>query len=88
MIASLGAASGYISVMVLALYIQDQTTTALYRHPKLIWFACPLLLFWIGRTWMLTHRGEMSEDPVVFAITDRTSIVVAVLFGLIFALAA
>lgn len=88
MIAALGAASGYISVMVLALYIQDQGTTALYRHPKLIWFACPLLLFWIGRTWMITHRGEMSEDPVVFAITDRTSIVVAVLFGLIFALAA
>jgi 4-hydroxybenzoate polyprenyltransferase len=88
MIAALGAASGYISVMVLALYIQDQRTTALYRHPKLIWLACPLLLFWIGRTWMLTHRGDMSEDPVVFAITDRPSLLVAALFAVIFAAAA
>jgi len=88
MIASLGAASGYIAVMVLALYIQEPGTSALYRHPQLIWFACPLLLFWIGRTWMLTHRGQMHEDPVVFAITDRVSLLTGTLFGLIFALAA
>jgi 4-hydroxybenzoate polyprenyltransferase len=88
MISSLGAASGYISVMVLALYIQDQNTVALYRHPAMIWLACPLLLFWIGRTWMLTHRGKMHDDPLVFAIRDRVSLVVALLFGLVFFLAA
>jgi 4-hydroxybenzoate polyprenyltransferase len=88
MIASLGSASGYLSVMVLALYIQDQSTTALYRHPQLIWLACPLLLFWISRTWMLTHRGQMHQDPIVFALTDRVSLVTGVLFGLIFFFAA
>jgi 4-hydroxybenzoate polyprenyltransferase/phosphoserine phosphatase len=67
MIASLGAASGYLSVMVLALYIQDAKTTALYQFPELIWLACPLLLFWISRTWLLTHRGQMHDDPVLFA---------------------
>jgi len=84
MIASLGAASGYISVLVLALFIQDQNTTVLYRHPQVIWLACPLLLFWISWIWMLTHRGEMNDDPVVFAVRDRASLIVGALFGLVF----
>lgn len=84
MLSSLGGASGYLSVMVLALYIQDVKTAAMYQHPELIWLSCPLLLFWISRTWMITHRGEMHDDPVVFAIKDRVSLVVGVLFGLIF----
>jgi len=87
MIASLGAASGYLSVMVLALYIQDPNTAALYRNPRIIWMACPLLLYWISRTWMLTHRGEMHDDPVVFALRDLTSLAVGGLFGLVFWLA-
>lgn len=87
MVASLGASSGYLSVMVLALYIQDPATVALYHHPRLIWLACPLLLFWISRIWMLTHRGEMNDDPVVFAIEDRVSLVIGALFGCIFWLA-
>ena len=84
MISSLGAASGYLAVMVLALYIHDPTTAALYAHPHLIWLACPLLLFWITRIWMLAHRGHMHDDPVVFAIRDRTSLMVGVLFSLVF----
>jgi 4-hydroxybenzoate polyprenyltransferase len=87
MIASLGSASGYLAVMVLALYIQDSSTAALYRHPQWIWFACPLLLFWISRTWLLTHRGQMHQDPIVFAMTDRVSLLTGVLFGLIFVIA-
>lgn len=88
MISSLGASSGYLAVMVLALYIHDQATTGLYAHPQVIWLACPLLLFWITRVWMLTHRGQMHDDPVVFAIRDRISLVVGVLFGLVFWVAA
>jgi 4-hydroxybenzoate polyprenyltransferase len=87
MISSLGAASGYLSVMVLALYIQDPNTAALYRNPRIIWLACPLLLYWISRVWVLAHRGEMYDDPVVFAIRDRVSLLVGVLFGLVFWLA-
>jgi 4-hydroxybenzoate polyprenyltransferase len=88
MIASLGSASGYLSVMVLALYIQDESTMALYRHPEWIWAACPLLLFWISRNWMLAHRGQMHQDPVLFAMTDRVSLVVGALLALIFMIAA
>lgn len=84
MLSSLGAASGYLSVMVLALYIQDTKTISLYQHPELIWLSCPLLLFWISRTWMLTHRGEMHDDPVLFAIKDKVSVFVGILFGMVF----
>lgn len=87
MISSLGAAAGYISVMVLALYIQDETTISLYTQPHFIWLACPILLFWVSRVWLLAHRGQMHDDPVVFAIKDKTSIFVGLLFGLIFWLA-
>lgn len=87
MVASLGASSGYLAVMVLALYIQDPATVVLYHHPHVIWLACPILLFWISRIWMLAHRGEMHDDPVVFAIEDRVSLLVGALFGLVFWLA-
>ncbi|MFK3796918.1 MULTISPECIES: UbiA family prenyltransferase [unclassified Pseudomonas] len=88
MIASLGASSGYLAVMVLALYIQDAKTTALYVTPHVIWLACPLMLFWVTRVWMLTHRGQMNEDPVVFAIRDRTSQLIGAIFLLMFWIAA
>ncbi|CAM3185192.1 hypothetical protein BZK31_17420 [Pseudomonas floridensis] len=88
MIASLGASSGNLAVMVLALYIHEGATVALYRHPHVIWLACPLLLFWITRIWMLTHRGLMNDDPVVFAIRDRISQGIGALFLLVFWIAA
>ena len=84
MLSSLGAASGYLSVLVLALYIQDSQTVSLYSHPQVIWLACPLLLFWVTRVWLITHRGEMHEDPIVFAIKDRTSLLTGLLFATIF----
>ncbi|NMW17480.1 MAG: UbiA family prenyltransferase [Chlorobiaceae bacterium] len=87
MISSLGAASGYLSVMVLALYIQDNATVAMYRQPQIIWAACPVLLFWITRLWLLTNRGEMHADPVIYAVTDKISILSGLIFGIIFWLA-
>lgn len=84
MLAALGAASGYLAVMVLALYIQDHNTVALYRHPQRIWLACPLLLYWITRTWMVTQRGWMHGDPVVFALKDRNSLLTGLLFACVF----
>ncbi len=87
MIASLGAASGYLAVMVLALYINDAVTVRLYSHPTVIWLACPLLLTWISRVWMLAHRGQMHEDPVIFAMRDRTSLGIVCITALVFWLA-
>lgn len=68
-----GAASGYIAVLVLALYINSEQIRILYDRPGVIWLLCPVLLYWITRVWLLAHRGMMHEDPVMFAIRDRTS---------------
>ncbi|CAG9229709.1 integral membrane protein [Paraburkholderia tropica] len=84
LISSLGTASGYISVLVLAMYIQDGATARLYHHAQFIWLACPLLLYWISRTWIIAHRGLMHDDPIVFAARDRVSLAVVLLCGLVF----
>ncbi|TKC91774.1 UbiA family prenyltransferase [Trinickia terrae] len=84
LISSLGTASGYLAVLVLALYIQDPKTAILYRHPRFIWLACPLLLYWISRTWIIAHRGLMHDDPIVFAARDKISLAVVALCALVF----
>jgi 4-hydroxybenzoate polyprenyltransferase len=84
LVSSLGAAAGYLSVLVLALYIQDANTRVLYRHPQYIWLACPLLLYWVSRIWIIAHRGHMHDDPVVFAAKDRTSWIVIGLCAVVF----
>jgi len=79
MVQSLGGASGYMAVLVLALYINSTASEALYRHPTVLWLLCPLLLYWISRAWLIAHRGAMHDDPVVFAVSDRTSRLLLVL---------
>jgi len=86
-VSMMGVAAGYLSILVLAFYIQDSYTAVLYRTPQIIWLACPLLLYWISRTWVITHRGNMTDDPIIFAMKDRTSWIVAACFVLIFILA-
>lgn len=73
MVSSLGGSSGFIAVLVLALYIQDGQAAHLYAHPQLIWLVCPVLLFWISRAWLIAHRGHMHDDPIVFALKDKVS---------------
>jgi 4-hydroxybenzoate polyprenyltransferase len=77
---SLGAASGYISVMVLALYINSPESLRLYSRPQVLWLLCPLLLYWVSRAWIIAHRGRMHDDPVVFAATDHGSQIIGLLF--------
>ena len=73
LIATNGAVSGYISVLVAALYINSDRVVGLYAHPEALWLICPMLLYWISRVWLLAHRGEMKDDPVLFAIKDPVS---------------
>ena len=87
LVSTMGIGSGYLAVLVLALYIQDSRTSELYHTPQLIWLACPTLLFWISRAWLITHRGQMHDDPIVFAIKDRMSWLVGLCFLGFFALA-
>lgn len=75
-IQSMGVAAGYMAVLVMALYINSPENHALYHRPKALWGICPLLLFWMSRVWLKTHRGEMHDDPVVFAVRDPTSLMI------------
>ena len=79
----LGSASGFMAVLVFALYINAEETRILYGTPEILWFICPLLLYLISRVWLLTNRGQLHEDPVVFFITDHSSQIVAVLCGVL-----
>lgn len=71
-----GVASGTISVLVLALYLQHPLVATLYRHPERLSLLCPLLMFWIARLWLQANRGDVDEDPLVFVLGDVTSYVV------------
>jgi len=73
LLASMGIASGYLAVLVLALYINSATAHVLYRHYQVMWLLCPLVLYWTSHTWLTAHRGKMPDDPLVFATHDRTS---------------
>lgn len=86
LIESLGTSSGYLSVLVLAFYINSAASETLYRHPEFLWALTPLLLYWISRVWFVARRGQMHDDPVVFALTDVVSYVaLVVLAGVIIA---
>ncbi|HSA59930.1 MAG TPA: UbiA family prenyltransferase [bacterium] len=82
-LAMLGTASGVLSVLVLALYVSSAEVTALYSHPRALWLLCPVMLYWVSRVWLLAHRGEIPDEPIVFALRDRASYVVGLLAGAI-----
>ena len=79
MILQMGISSGFMAVVVLALYITSEAVTRLYPNPTLLWFACPLVLFWIGRIWLLAHRGRVTDDPLTFAVKDGATWIIAIL---------
>ncbi|MGB5133389.1 MAG: UbiA family prenyltransferase, partial [Steroidobacteraceae bacterium] len=73
-----GVASAYSSVQLLALYVNARAGE-LYTRPMLLWMLCPALLYWVSRIWLKTYRQELHEDPVVFALTDKPSLAVALI---------
>ena len=86
-VASLAAAAGYGAALVLALYISSPEVTKLYRHPSALWLIEPLFLYWISRILINSHRGYVKEDPVVYALTDKSSIVTGICIAAVVAAA-
>ena len=74
-----GIVSGYISILVFALYVNSAKAISLYQHYELLYLTCPLLIYWISRLWLIAADGKMHEDPVAFAIKDKASFVVVIL---------
>jgi len=73
----MGVASGQLSVLVFALYVTSGDVHGLYSRPALLWLACPMLLYWIARVWLIAYRDQLHEDPLVFALRDRASLAIA-----------
>ncbi len=88
MVEAMGLACGMISVLVLCLFISSADVRLLYRTPGLLWLMCPVMFYWISRIWFLARRGELDEDPVLFATRDPRSYVAGILALIIIAAAA
>ena len=78
-IRSFGTSAATAAVVVFMLYIARSDVTTLYRHPMRLWLIVPLLIYWIYRVWLIASRGELDDDPVVFAMRDRVSLAVGAL---------
>jgi 4-hydroxybenzoate polyprenyltransferase len=78
----MGIVSGFLAIVVFALYINSPEVTELYSKIEILWFVSFLLLFWINRMWMIASRGRMTDDPIVFTLKDITSYIIFLLCGL------
>jgi len=87
LLASLGSGSGYVAVLVLAIYISSGVAEIHYTRHYLVWLLCPLLLYWISYIWLMAHRGTMHDDPLVFTVRDRVSRIVLLLAAVVLLLA-
>jgi 4-hydroxybenzoate polyprenyltransferase len=76
----LGIASGFMSVLVLALYLNSPEVQLLYAQPEWVWGNVPVMVFWVSWLWLRAHRGEMHDDPLIFAVKDRVSLVAGIFF--------
>ncbi len=84
---AMGTGAGMLSVLVLALYINSAAAATLYSREYLLWLVCPVFLYWICRVWLKTHRHQLNDDPLVFALTDRPSLLAGALCAVLALLA-
>jgi 4-hydroxybenzoate polyprenyltransferase/phosphoserine phosphatase len=82
-----GVSCGFLASLVLTLYISSPAVAPLYKQPLLLWTLCPLFLYWINRIWLFAGRGNLNEDPLIFAARDRVTYAVVAVAGVVIALA-
>ena len=78
----LGIGSGIGSILVLAFYANSEEVQTTYSNPEFLWFLGPCMLYWVGRIWILSDRGLISEDPVIFAVKDVNTWIVGLCIGM------
>jgi hypothetical protein len=83
MLISLGVSSSLLAVLTFCFYINTNVLKDQYQHPTILWIAIPALGYWITRMWVKTNRGNMHDDPVIFSITDKGSILTIGFIGII-----
>ena len=82
---ALGVGSSFSAVVIFSLYVHSQDVRVLYLSPEYLFLLCPIVLYWLSRTWLQAHRGELREDPVTLAIRDRVSYGVALASAIVIA---
>jgi 4-hydroxybenzoate polyprenyltransferase len=73
-----GIASGTMSILVFALYLTSPKVTQFYSSPRMLWFICPLMMYWLMHMWLLAHRGTVTNDPIIVAVKEPASWIVAI----------
>jgi 4-hydroxybenzoate polyprenyltransferase len=73
LVESMGLTSGYLSVLVLGLFVSSDDVRLLYQTPEVLWGTSLIMLYWVTRMWFLARRGYVPDDPVLFAARDRVS---------------
>jgi len=74
-----GIVSGFISLLILAMYITSEQVLVLYSQPLMLWITIPIILYWLMNMWIATNRGKMTEDPIIYAVKDKSSYIVFIL---------
>ena len=77
----MAVASGFLACLIMVLYIQSPEILRLYRRPEYLWVGVVALLYWLGRLFVYAHRGECADDPLFFALQDRTTLAVMLVAG-------
>ena len=88
MLKRFGASVGVVSALVLALYLQQPDNIARYSAPLFLWTLPAIALFWQAHVWLKVERGEMDDDPLLFALRDPVSWAAAAIAGAAFLAAA
>ena len=83
-ISSIASSAGFVSILVVALYINSPLVINLYKNPQALWGICGILIYWISRLLIIAHRGNMDYDPVVFAAKDKVSYLCLLMIALFF----
>lgn len=69
----MASSSGFAAMLVAALYIDSLQAVQLYARPMILWLFCPLFIYWYGRLLLITHRGGLGDDPVLYAVRDKNT---------------
>ncbi|MFC0166530.1 UbiA family prenyltransferase [Pseudoduganella danionis] len=80
-IGMMGMNSAFLSVLIFALYFNSANVIRLYQRPAFLFAVLPLLIFWLGRMWLLSFRGVVNEDPLLYVSRDPVSLLVIALSG-------
>ncbi len=80
---AMAVASGFLACLIMVLYIQSPEILRLYRRPEYLWLGVVALLYWLGRLFVYSHRGECPDDPLFFALQDRTTLALTAAAGVL-----